>query len=45
MPRRASYFDQLKVSLIDFDEFYDPAEFADRAYGDIGGSAADGEGL
>ena len=40
-----AYFDQLKVSRIDFDEFYDPAEFADRAYGDIGGSAADGEGL
>ena len=40
-----AYFDQLKVSRIDFDEFYDPAEFADRAYGDIGGSAAGGEGL
>ena len=37
------YFDQL--SRIDFDDYYDPSDFVDRAYGDIDGSAAGGEVL
>ena len=37
------YFDQL--SRIDFDDYYDPSDFVDHAYGDIDGSAAGGEAL
>ena len=37
------YFDQL--SRIDFDDYYEPSDFVDRAYGDIDGSAAGGEVL
>ena len=34
-----------RVSRADFDEYYDPSDFVDRAYGGIDGSAAGGEGL
>ena len=34
-----------RASRVDFDEYYDPSDFVDRAYGGIDGSAAGGEVL
>ena len=37
--------DASRASRADFDDYYDPSDFVDRAYGGIDGSAAGGEVL